>query len=61
MTDSWPMIDGAVLVHLQRAFGTPLHLDAASDSDVDSVSVISQGFPDMVEETVCNIAAEIMS
>ena len=56
----WPTVDGAVLSFLKRTFGTPLHFDAAFDSDVECAELISQGFPDMVEETACNIAAEIM-
>ena len=55
--ESWPSVDPAVLSFLKRHFGTPLHVQAAFDSEDDCMSLLALGFPDMIEEDLRNEAA----
>lgn len=61
MKQSWPQIDVAVLSFLQRTFRTPLCLDAAFDCEDHCVDLVKQGFPDMLDETLLDLAAELMN
>ena len=57
MDVSWPSIVEDVLAVLQKLFKTPLHLEAAFDSDNDARALLQSCFPDMVPEEVANVSA----
>ena len=55
-----PDIDPGVLAFLQKAFVTPVRLDAAFDSETDCESLVLEGFPDIVDELKLDVVAQLM-
>jgi hypothetical protein len=56
----WPAIDPGVLAFLQRLFVTPLRLEASFDSERECGDLISEGFPDIVDELKRDVTAHLM-
>ena len=56
----WPAIDPGVLAFLQRLFVTPLRLEASLDSEQECGDLISEGFPDIVDELKRDVTAHLM-
>ena len=60
MDGLWPGLDPNLLVVFQGLFSTPLSLQAAFDDEAECCILLESVFPDMVEEEVRNVAAELM-
>ena len=60
MDGLWPGLDPNLLVVFQSLFSTPLSLQAAFDDEAECCILLESVFPDMVEEDVRNVAAELM-
>ena len=61
MAEEWPGLDPIVLSVLQRVFRSALCLQAAFDSDAECESLIRSVFPDMIDEEVLDVAAQLLN
>jgi hypothetical protein len=48
------------VICFQKHFKSPLHLDAAFDTDLESAELVRAIFPDMVAEEVMDLVAVLM-
>ena len=60
MDGLWPGLDPNLLIVFQGLFSTPLSLQAAFDDEAECCILLESVFPDMVEEEVRNVAAELV-
>eukprot|EP00435_Cladocopium_sp_Y103_P076253 s462_g84.t1 len=60
MDGLWPLIDPSLLVPFTRLFASPLSLQAAFDNHDECCGLVREIFPDMVEENVRDLVAELL-
>ena len=60
MALDWPQLGQDYLVCFQKHFKSPLHLDAAFDTDLESAELVQAIFPDMVAEEVMDVVAVLV-
>ena len=60
MALEWPNIGQDLLLGLQKHFISPLHLDAAFETDLGAAELLRSLFPDMVPEDVMDLVALLM-
>ena len=60
MTLEWPQLGQDVLLGIQKHFISPLHFDAAFETDLGATELIQSVFPDMVPEDVMDLVAALM-
>ena len=60
MALDWPQLGQDFVICFQKHFKSPLHLDAAFDTDLESAELVRAIFPDMVAEEVMDLVAVLM-
>eukprot|EP00435_Cladocopium_sp_Y103_P068362 s60_g31.t1 len=56
----WPSLEPGLLVGFKRLFASPLCLQAAFDGETDCAVLVTELFPDMVDEGVRDVVAALV-
>ena len=57
----WPEVETGLLAHLISVYKTPLHLDAAFDTEDECDALVLCSFPDILDEARLDTVALLMN